>query len=277
MRRLGTPLLVAALAALVTVAALDAFDSSGAPAVAPPSAAVREPQLPAGAANRLLKAGLTGAIGFSDADCGRHELSLPSLRRHDFLTRGCDVFSRRGNLGLDEGNVRWFAFPGGTTTLLSRGRLDAVLRAERHRVRDVAWLGNTRFVALVAQPDRRGHLVAIFDRDRLERVVAQLGPTWNEVRASPRGSYFAVLHPAAGILVYDRDGELVGPPRALRLARSIAWSPDEAWSALATRRHLWIVRSERALTPLVQLPVAAVDVDWRRDGEAAQEARIAPD
>jgi hypothetical protein len=105
--------------------------------------------------------------------------------------------------------------------------------------------------------------VAIFEGRHLERLVAHLGPTWSQVRASPRGSYFAVLHPAGGLAVYDRAGELVGPPRSLRQARAIAWSPDEDWSAVATRRNLWITRSEHALTPLAQLPLGVVDVDWR--------------
>ena len=49
-------------------------------------------------------------VGFlSHADCGRHELALPGLRRRDFLTRGCDVFSRQGNLGIEDGSVAWFA------------------------------------------------------------------------------------------------------------------------------------------------------------------------
>ena len=267
MRRLGTPLVVAALIALAVVAALDAFESDEPPAALPLESAEPLPQLPRDATIRLLRAGVQGAIGYSDADCGRHELALPGLRRRDFLTRGCDVFSRQGNLGIENGSVAWYAFPGGTSALLTRGRLDAALGGERHRVRDVAWLGGTRFAALIAQPERHGHVVAIFDRDRLERVVTQVGPTWNEVRASAHGSYFAVLHPAGGLAVYDRDGDLVGPPRALRLARSIAWSPDEQWAALVTRRSLWIVRSERALTPLVQLPLGAVDVDWRRAPE----------
>jgi hypothetical protein len=266
MRRLGTPLVVAALIALAVVAALDAVESGEQPPAQALESAEPLPQLPRDATIRLLRAGVRGTIGYSDSDCGRHELALPGLSRRDFLTRGCDVFSRQGNLGIEDGSVAWYAFPGGTTALLTRDHLDAVL-GQRHRVRDVAWLGGTRFAALIAQPERRGHMVAIFDRDRLERVVTQVGPTWNEVRASARGSYFAVLHPAGGLAVYDRDGDLVGPPRTLRLARSIAWSPDEQWAALVTRRSLWIVRSERALTPLVQLPLGAVDVDWRRTPE----------
>jgi hypothetical protein len=264
MRRLGTPLLVAALGALGVVAALDAVDSAKPPAARPLETAAALPQLPRDASTRLLRAGVRGTIGYSDTECGRHELALPGLGRRDFLTRGCDVFSRQGNLGIEDGNVAWFAFPGGTTPLLTRSQLDAALGGQRHRVRDVAWLGGTRFAALIAQPGRHGHVVAIFDRHRLERVVTRVGPTWTEVRSSGRGSYFAVLHPAGGLAVYDREGDLVGPPRTLRLARSIAWSPDERWAALVTRRSLWIMRSERALTPLVQLPLGAVDVDWRR-------------
>jgi hypothetical protein len=270
MRRLATPLLVAALGAVALVAVLDALESPR--AVSPPSpppAAQRvpppsPPELPPELGRVLTELGVRGSLGWSDAACHRYELALPGLARREFLTRGCDVFSRTGNVGIEDGAVSWFAFSGGSTELLSRDELDAALGGGRHRVRDVAWLGGTRFAALVAQPERHGHVVAIFDGHELDRVVTQVGPTWTEIRASPLGSYFAVLHRAGGVAIYNRLGRPVGPPSSLRQAVAVAWSPDERWSALATKRNVWIVGANQiALNPSVVLPLRAVDLDWR--------------
>ena len=60
----------------------------------------------------------------------------------------------------------------------------------------------------------------------------------------------------------------MGPPSSLRQAVAVAWSPDERWSALATRRNVWIVGAEQiALNPSVVLPLRAVDLDWRSGRE----------
>jgi hypothetical protein len=226
MRALASLLAVASVAAVGSAAAVDAL--RGGPATVP--------------------AYLRGELIYSDASCHRHAIRLPSLERQDFLTVGCGVFTRRDNLGVRDGAVAWFAYPvpGGTTTLLRPQELPAGVS-----VQTVAWLGGRRFAAVLAP---RG-AVTVWQGSRQLRETAS--GAFLELRASPAARYFAALG-GGRVHVVDRSGRGLWQTRG----RAIAWSPDEAYAAVARAGELVIVRAAGG-DPLVRLDVRAGDVDWR--------------
>jgi hypothetical protein len=191
---------------------------------------------------------LHGELVYSDTACHRHTIRLPDLVRHDFLTVGCGVFTRRDNLGVRDGAVAWFAYPepGGTTTLLHRRELPAGVT-----VQTVAWLGGRRFAAVLGP---RGD-VTVWQGSRQLRETAS--GTYMELRASPDGRYFAALG-GGRIQVIDRSGRGLWQTRG----RALAWSPDERYAAVAGRGELVIVPAAGG-DPIVRLDVRARDVDWR--------------
>jgi hypothetical protein len=196
-----------------------------------------------------LPAIVRGELVYSDSDCRRHGVRLPSLGRRDFLTVGCDVFSRGDSLGVLDGNVAWFAFPvpGGSTTLLRREEVPPGLR-----VVEVAWLGDTRFAAVLAP----GGVLTVWDGDQLYR---RLGPGYEQVRASPRGQFLAALEDG-GYAVFDGGGARLDLPAG----HAIAWSPDDRFVAVALADEIVLLRAEGG-EPLARLSVRARDLDWRRE------------
>ena len=185
---------------------------------------------------------LTGELVYSEEDCSRHAVRLPDLARRDFRTVGCGVFTRRDNLGIKDGVVAWFAYPvpGGTTVLL-----------RNRQVREVAWLGERRFAAVLAPPAR----VTIWEGDRYVRQVAR--GSYRELRASPSMSQFAALG-GGRVRVFDRRGDelWIGPGHA------IAWSPDERFAAVAGESEVSIVATADGES-VAKIPLSVADVDWR--------------
>lgn len=202
----------------------------------------------------LAELGVSGRLVYSDARCRRHALELPSGRLASTQrTLGCSVFSQAGNLGIERGEVAWFAFLGGTTTLLSRERLDELFGGGSRALR-AAWLGDLRYVALVRTPDRT--LVALLERDRvLARLPAPPRPF--DLRSSARGGYFAVAG-SGGLAVYDREGRSQEVPSG---GRAIAWSPDERFAAVALSEQIAVVALDGGRE--TRLRLAARDIDWR--------------
>jgi hypothetical protein len=49
---------------------------------------------------------------------------------------------------------------------------------------------------------------------------------------------------------------------------SVAWSPDDTWTAVATETGLYLFPSEHAEERVVHVPLVVQDFDW---GEAAAE------
>jgi len=226
MRALASLLAVASVAAVAAAAAVDAFH--GGPVGVP--------------------AYLRGELVYSDAACRRHAIRLPGLERHDFLTVGCGVFLRRGNLGVRDGTVAWFAYPGprGSTTVLSRRDLPAGVS-----VGALAWLDGQRFAAVL---EPHGD-VTVWQGSR--QLTESARGDFTELRSSPGGGYFAALD-GGSLSVIDRDGV----PRWQTSGRAIAWSPDGRYVAVA-RAHELVIVSATGGDPLVRLDVRARDVDWR--------------
>jgi hypothetical protein len=230
-RRVVDVLLLAVVGAIVAVAAVDALRDDERHALA-----------------------VSGELVFSDRECGRHVVALPSLASRRLLTEGCGVFTRYDNLGIVAGEVSWFAYPGGTTLVLSQEALRS--QVGRHfRVRAVAWLGELRYAAILSGPRE---LLTIWEGPSMIRVVRRLHPLVGELRASRSGRFFAAGDGKGRLLVFDRDGDRVAAPNG----RAIAWSPDERFVAIATEGAVVVLRVG-GRTPLVRLPVRARDLDWR--------------
>jgi hypothetical protein len=258
-RRSLDVLLVAAVAAIAVVAGWDALREDE---------TARSERSAADAAAALRDLGASGRLVVSDADCRRAHVELPSLGRTEVpRITGCRVFSQRGSLGVRGGEVAWYAFPsaGGVTELLSRAELERELagRAESDWfVLRAAWLRSTRYAALLASSGTESHLLALFERDRLLHVLAELDGGYRELRTSRGFGYVAAVSEHGGLALYDRDGDPVAVPEALREPRSVAWSPDEGLTAVATRDGVAVFPTGSAEGPVALLPVDAHDLDW---------------
>lgn len=202
----------------------------------------------------LAELGVSGRLVYSDERCRRLAVELPSGRVDSTQrTLGCSVFSQAGNLGIERGEVAWFAFLGGTTTLLSRERLGRLF-GDGTRALRAAWLGDLRYAALVRTRDRT--LVALLERDRLLAELPAPAAA-DDLRSSARGGYFAVAGRDA-LAVYDRDGRPVEAPAR---GRAIAWSPDERFAAVVLAGEIALVSLDGGRE--ARLRLSARDVDWR--------------
>jgi hypothetical protein len=244
-RRAVDLVLAGTLVAVVALAALDALRPAPGDAVA---AASRE----------LGAAGVAGRLVVAAPDCSRRELELPSLRERPLGVISCSVYGRPGSLAVYRGGVVWYAFAGGTTTLLRGPELDAYL-GRRARVLLVAWLGNVRFAAAYRVAGRPGETLAIFERGRLVRVVAR-AQAFDDLRSSPRTRFFATR--AGGRLaLYDVLGDHLALPREAARANALAWSPGERWAVAAGDDRL-AVFEPRTARVVARIPVGGVDVSW---------------
>jgi hypothetical protein len=133
-------------------------------------------------------------------------------------------------------------------------------------VKEAAWLGRERLVAVLTLDIRfvgRYEALAVFEGARLLRLLPALGPRFSSLRASSRGSYFAVgTENPAGILLFDADGRPLTLPE-LADPHAVAWSPGETWTAVATRASVYVFRSESPEADLRRLGIRAADLAWR--------------
>jgi hypothetical protein len=65
-----------------------------------------------------------------------------------------------------------------------------------------------------------------------------------------------------GLLVLGPDGLAASLP-PLTDPRSITWSPDERWTAVATRNSVFVFRTNTGEARFTRLPVVARDLTWR--------------
>lgn len=154
----------------------------------------------------------------------------------------------------------------GERVLLSQRRLQAIVRralgAPRPRqvtVRDFAWLSDSRGVAILGWGPE--DVVAVFEGRNVVAAWPRLGQPFRRLRASPRGSYFA-LETEGGLLLFDRDSRQLPVPRLPRL-HALAWSPDERWLAIAGPRRILIRPAAGGTRPLLTLEIEARDLFWR--------------
>ena len=247
MRRLADALLLGAVALVAGVAIVDALGAPRSPGEDFDEAVAE-----------LRDAHVRGRLVVAAPDCSRQELDLPSLRARPLGVVACSVYGRPGSLAVFEGGVVWYAFAGGTTTLLRREQLDGYLGRHSEALR-AAWLGNVRYAAAYRVQGRPGETLALFERSRLVRVVAR-ALDFADVRSSPNGRFLAARS-EQGLRLYDALGQRLPVPDEVQAAGAVAWSPDERWTIAAADDHLAVFRT-RSRSVAARIPVGAVDVDW---------------
>lgn len=279
MRRIATGLIVAALAALGLVAAVDALWSPG---ESSPQAArqtttapllARQPEL---AVSQLREAGVSGLLTYSDEDCRLHAVSLPELRPARAPSfEMCRPVTATGGLGAIDGEVVWSGLGYGTVqVVLSEEQLSRAIRAglgmeaaedAGFRAVQAVSLGKERYVVLADSTyEPRERVLAGFDGTRPRFVH----PRWEvgearAVRPSPQGGYFALLGEGwVGTPIFSRDGRRLDLPQEMPNPRSITWSPDERWTALATDESVYVYPTEEPQRLVVRIPLPVRDLDW---------------
>lgn len=164
--------------------------------------------------------------------------------------------------------------------ILSRATLGADLRSldpsmafATAGVKQLTWTGNRRFVAIIvvrSQGGARENLVGLVDGGRLVGLLRPPATELSLVRTSPKGTYVAVRAPAEEALwvVHTEGGKLRmerfppwAPPAPTAFTR-IAWSPDESWTAISSRRSVYLFKTGKSNLGYFGLPVAASDVLW---------------
>jgi hypothetical protein len=134
-----------------------------------------------------------------------------------------------------------------------------VARFPGRRVLSLAWLSDTRLAAIT-----KGSRYALEIRERRLRVTIPGGRLrMEDLRVSPRGSFVSVrAEGMGGLIVVGADGRPVAAS-AFTVARSIAWSPDERWTAQATPGSVLIFRTDTGEARVRRLPIIARDLSWR--------------
>jgi hypothetical protein len=145
------------------------------------------------------------------------------------------------------------AFPGERTALV-------------RYVREMAWLSDTRLVAVLRNPTGEvADVVVIFESGRV--LPADFRPAGSSVYVSREAQQIFVAYPTAGVGVYDRRGAFLSQSRfTLPDIGAVAVSPDGRWVALARPGNVCIYEEidppPRERFPVACLPFDAVDLAW---------------
>lgn len=226
------------------------------------------------AVRQLREAGVSGVLTYSNDECRLHAVSLPELepaRAPSFQM--CRPVTASGGLGAVDGEVVWAGLGYGfVQVVLSREELSRAIRPMLGIPADADF--GFRAVQAVALDEDRYVVLADSTHEPRERVLAGfegkrarfVQPRWvvgdaESIRPSPRGGYYALLAPDELVRVFSGDGR----PLGLTIGswpHAIAWSPDERWTALATRWSVYIYPTEPPARPVVRIPLAVRDLDW---------------
>jgi hypothetical protein len=269
-RRTWTGLVLVGLVGLGVAAGVDALrdDRTAERASRPESAA------PAVVAE-LRQAGLSGVLTFSDERCRLHAVRLPGLEPAPApAAESCEPHIPTGGITAWQGDVVWSGLGFRTVQVvltrqeLSRGvaprlglpRSDGFFRAVR-----AVWLGDGRFVVLADSTYApRERVLAAFDGE----LVRFVHPRWvvaeaESIRPSPRAGYYALLGAgSSGLRLFTRSGRALEHPPVVDGPRAVAWSPDERWTALATRSAVYVFPTEEPEGRVLRIPLAVRDLDW---------------
>ena len=131
-------------------------------------------------------------------------------------------------------------------------------------LKDVEWLSDTRLITLVGDAGVSGyreHLSVIDDRQLIGPVISEFGEGLR-LEASPRGSFFTAWYGDSLVIIRDQNGDLVTFPTIPRV-RAVTWSPDERWTAVATKNSVFIFRTNTGEARVRQLPIHGYDLAWR--------------
>ena len=282
MRRLPTGILVAAVAVLGVAAAVDAFRNGSEPSRRAPAEATVAPERSA-AADALRTAGATGTLVYSDAGCRLHALRLPGLRPAPASRiQRCEPHIPTDGIGTFEGDVVWAGLGVGVVqVILSKEELSRALRSSTglegaYRAVQAVPLGRDRIAALLTDSEGRDRIFTVVEDERALAAFArwELGDA-GLLRPSPRGTYVALIERENGtVSVFTRDGDPVALPQGVTAPYAIAWSPDERWTALATRTSVYVFATEDPDGTLIRIPVSVRDLDWEADESIAATAAL---
>jgi hypothetical protein len=139
-------------------------------------------------------------------------------------------------------------------------------------VREVAWLSDEAFLAILRgerSDGQRRDLVALFRGTRLVEAAPLRRPHLSLLRVSPRRTYAAVQADPTGVWLLSADGASLSvqrfppwSPPAPTDVKAITWSPDERFTAVASRTSVYIYRTARNSAGFIGLPIAARDLVW---------------
>ena len=192
-----------------------------------------------------------------------------------------DAFAGTAPAWMPDGTLTYFAdgavreWPSGDVALSEYDMLQAAIEAvplqslpKAVSLRESAWLSDRRFVAIISLGPGED-LLGIYDRNRLVGWRLSDAGGFSDLRVSPRGTYLAAKDGPDEFVVLDAAGE---PVDTLGIVgyRSIAWSPDDQWIAVAADGGVFVFRPGVRGPPAIELALDARDLDWR--GELAPEA-----
>jgi hypothetical protein len=157
------------------------------------------------------------------------------------------------------------ACPAGAATVTFRGlreidRCPRQVRGAPPLVQELVWSGENDF-AVIAGP--QGVRALLVQRDgRAISLFKSVGASLSGLVASPHGRYFGA-RVGGSMFVFDsrRPGNLALPSGAER-STAVAWSPDERFTALASKSSIFVYPGDRP-GRAVSLPLAAIELDWR--------------
>jgi hypothetical protein len=113
------------------------------------------------------------------------------------------------------------------------------------------------------------YFVVLLDGDRLLALDASFAGPVRRLIVSPAGSFLA---DDKGTIV-SKDGRTYSLPEGLPRPRSLVFSPDEGWLAMATGTSLFLVGTPRNLGRIIRLPIPARDAVWEPVGRGVAFAR----
>jgi hypothetical protein len=221
-------------------------------------------------AEDLRGAGLSGVITYSDERCRLHAVRLPDLRSQRApAIESCEPHVPSGGLGAWKGDVVWAGLGYRTVqVVLSKAELSRALRrsgrdvAGGYAARQAVALAEERYAVLAYAPKAPWErLVVLFEGERFHAIAAIVGSD-TVLRPSPSGRYVAVVgSQGSGVRMFGQDGRQITLP-PVGTARALAWSPDERWTALATRWSVHVFLTEGPEGPVLRIPLAVRDLDW---------------
>jgi hypothetical protein len=146
---------------------------------------------------------------------------------------------------------RLFTLPADNAT----ARCRRILLAEP--VKQLVWLTNTRFAAA----DGDGEVV-IYEAGKAASRPLSVGGKPIRLEVSPRRTFVSVWMSGFLFAVVDAHGSsVVFPP--IHGVRSLAWSPDERWGAVASAESVYVFRANTGDARLRRLDFLASDLAWR--------------
>jgi len=137
-------------------------------------------------------------------------------------------------------------------------------------VKEIAWLTPTRLVAVLTLGDEA--LIRVYEGRELLRTVPRVGGRFTEISVSPQRRYAAVrVARPSGFVLLDQNAtpfaltevrrDSTGRP-PFTGGRAIAWSPDDAWTAIARTASVVLFRMGRASPDVVHIELTAHDLAW---------------